>query len=572
MKNILLLYKIVPLEKRIFFWFIFTLLIFKSFFDLIGLGSIIPLIYAIFDPTKITNNQNLEFLNLSQFNELQIIYFCTIFIFLIFLIKNIFILIFNYFLERFLNSLIVNLSKKSFSNSLDIFDASVEVYNSNEITKIIFQEINDYTQKYLKGMFTIITDIVFVIIFLIFLSIQGDIIILLFSAPLFLTGILYYIILDKYVKKIGDKRLQYDTHRLKGIKESFDLLKIIKVLNKINNFKYYVDKSTFKSTEQSRKFVLISKTLIVIAEMLAITTLCSAIFYFSNNLEFFKSLLPIFIVIFLSSIKFIPMMSRLTIAFQKLKFNEEALNRIYDLSNKITSNSFNKKKEIEFNNSINLKNISFSYKIENKLNIIFKNLDFEIKKNKCYGIIGPSGCGKSTLLEIICGLLETSDGFLYHDNNKLDQKKNRFKCSYVSQDTRILNTSLKKNITLNFKENDENFEPDIYSQSIKRSNLLSFINSLNNKDETVLGEFGSSISGGQRQRVGIARALYHNSSILILDEFTSSLDEKTENTILEDIKSLKNIKTIIITTHKKDILNICDEVYRIDHKKLIKVN
>ena len=152
------------------------------------------------------------------------------------------------------------------------------------------------------------------------------------------------------------------------------------------------------------------------------------------------------------------------------------------------------------------------------------------------------------------------------------KKKNRFKCSYVSQDTRILNTSLKKNITLNFKENDENFEPDIYSQSIKRSNLLSFINSLNNKDETVLGEFGSSISGGQRQRVGIARALYHNSSILILDEFTSSLDEKTGNTILEDIKSLKNIKTIIITTHKKDILNICDEVYRIDHKKLIKVN
>ena len=81
-----------------------------------------------------------------------------------------------------------------------------------------------------------------------------------------------------------------------------------------------------------------------------------------------------------------------------------------------------------------------------------------------------------------------------------------------------------------------------------------------------MGEFGSSISGGQRQRVGIARALYHNSSILILDEFTSSLDEKTENTILEDIKSLKNIKTIIITTHKKDILNICDEVYRIDQK------
>ena len=572
MNNILLLYKIVPLEKRTFFWFIFTLLIFKSFFDLIGLGSIIPLIYAIFDPTKLTDNQNLAFLKLGQFQEIQIIYFSTIFIFLIFFIKNIFILIYNYFLERFLNSILVNLSKKSFSNSLDIFDGSSKIYNSNELTKIIFQEIGGYTQKFLTNLFTIVTDIFFIILFLTFLTIQGDIVILLFSGPLFLTGILYYIILNRYVKKIGDKRLMYDTHRLKGIKESFDLLKIIKVLNKISNFKYYVEKSTFKSAEQSRKFVLVSKTLIVIAEMLTITTLCSAVFYFSNNLEFFKSLLPIFIVIFISSIKFIPMMSRLTIAFQKLKFNEEALNRIYDLSNKITSNSFNKKKEINFSNFINLKNVSFNYKNENKDETIFKNLDFEIKKNKCYGIIGPSGSGKSTLLEIICGLLETSNGFIYYDNKKLDQTKNRFKCSYVTQETRILNTSFKKNITLNFKESDDNFEPDIYSQSIKRSNLLSFVNSLNNKDETVLGEFGSSISGGQRQRIGIARALYHNSSILILDEFTSSLDEKTESNILEDIKSLKNIKTIIITTHKKDILNICDEVYRIDQKNLIKVN
>jgi ABC-type bacteriocin/lantibiotic exporter with double-glycine peptidase domain len=572
MNNILTLYKIVPLEKRIFFWFILTLLTLKSFFDLLGLGSILPLIYAIFEPTKLINNQNLAFLNLSQFDEIQIIYFSTIFIFLIFLIKNIFILIHNYFLERFSNSLLVNLSKKSFSNSLDIFDGSLETYNSNELTNIIFKEITDYTQKYLKSLFTIITDIVFVIIFLIFLAIQGDIILLLFTAPLFLTAILYYIILNRYVKKIGDKRLQYDTLRLKSLKESFDLLKIIKVLNKINNFKYYLDKFTFKSTEQSRKFVLISKTLIVIAEMLTIIILCSAIFYFSNNIELFKSLLPTFIIIFLSFIKFIPMMSRITTAFQKLKFNEKALNRIYDLSTKVTSSSLNKKKEIDFKNSINFKNISFYYKNENKLNMIFKNLDFEIKKNKCYGIIGPSGSGKSTLLEIICGLLETSDGFLYQDNKKMDQTKNRFKCSYVSQDTRILNMSLKKNITLNFRENDENFEHDTYSQSIKRSNLLSFVNSLDNKDETVLGEFGSSISGGQRQRVGIARALYHNSPILILDEFTSSLDEKTENTILEDIKLLKNIKTIIITTHKKDILNICDEVFRIDQKKLIKIN
>jgi ABC-type bacteriocin/lantibiotic exporter with double-glycine peptidase domain len=121
------------------------------------------------------------------------------------------------------------------------------------------------------------------------------------------------------------------------------------------------------------------------------------------------------------------------------------------------------------------------------------------------------------------------------------------------------------------KKFDENFNEEKYYQSIKKSNLLNFVNQLNHKDETILGEFGSTISGGQRQRIGIARALYHDSSILILDEFTSSLDEKTERSVLEDIRLLKKTKTIILSTHKKDILNICDQVYRIDQNKLIKI-
>ena len=153
----------------------------------------------------------------------------------------------------------------------------------------------------------------------------------------------------------------------------------------------------------------------------------------------------------------------------------------------------------------------------------------------------------------------------------MNQKLNKLKSSYVTQDTRILNTSLKKNITLDLRQIDD-FDEKKYKRAIERSNLLNFVNQLNRKDETILGEFGSTISGGQRQRIGIARALYHDSSILILDEFTSSLDEKTEKNILEDINSLKNSKTIILSTHKKDILNICDQVFRINQNKLIKIN
>lgn len=577
MNNIRSLYRVIPAEKKTFFWFILILVFGKSIFDLISLGSIIPLIYAIFDPVKLVENVNLDFLSLDflsleKFTELEIIYYSTIFIFIIFLVKNIYVIIFNYLMARFLRSIFVDLSNIAFSNSLKLFDGSSEKYNSNELTKIIFQELNGFTYKNLNSFFIICTDVLFIILFLIFLVFQGNILIFLFIFPLLIAGIVYYLILNKYVRKIGDKRLEYDTNRLKGLQESYALIKVIRVLNKIKNFEYYVNRFSFKSVDQGTKFTLMTKFLIVIIEMLVITILCYSIFYFSNNIDVFKTLLPVFILIFISSIKFIPMISRLTLAFQKLKFHEVATNRIYDLSNKVIQGNFSEKKEINFNNSIVFNNVSFYYEKEKQKKIIFKNLNFEIKKNQCYGIVGPSGSGKSTFLEIICGLLETSEGSIICDNKEFNQKKNKLKSSYVTQDTRVLNTSLKKNITLNLKKIDDNFDEEKYYRSIKKSNLLNFVNQLKDKDETILGEFGSTISGGQKQRIGIARALYHDSSILILDEFTSSLDVKTEKSVLEDIKSLKNTKTIILSTHKKDILNICDQVYRIDQNKLIKID
>ena len=143
MNNIQSLYRVIPAKKKTFFWFILILVFGKSLFDLISLGSIIPLIYAIFDPVKLVENVNLDFLSrgflsLEKFSELEIIYYSTIFIFLIFVVKNIYVSIFNYLMAKFLRSIFVDLSNRAFSNSLKLFDGSSKKYNSNELTKIIF--------------------------------------------------------------------------------------------------------------------------------------------------------------------------------------------------------------------------------------------------------------------------------------------------------------------------------------------------------------------------------------------------------------------------------------------------
>ena len=140
--------------------------------------------------------------------------------------------------------------------------------------------------------------------------------------------------------------------------------------------------------------------------------------------------------------------------------------------------------------------------------------------------------------------------------------------SYLPQDPIILEGSIKLNITL---ENNENYiNREKLKSSIEISNVKEFINNYDNGIDTKIGENGIRLSGGQNRRIALARAFYHGSNIIILDEATSSLDVKNENEILEEIKKLKGKITIIVISHQKTALKYCDKIYKVfDHKLLI---
>ena len=141
--------------------------------------------------------------------------------------------------------------------------------------------------------------------------------------------------------------------------------------------------------------------------------------------------------------------------------------------------------------------------------------------------------------------------------------------SFVPQDVYILDDTFEKNITIG----QEISEIDIkkYEKSVTFANLSKFVENLPRGKETILGDKGSKISGGQKQRIGLARAIYSDTEIIILDESTSSIDEKNELIILENLKELKKIgKTIIFVTHKKDLKKYCNEFYLLKDKLLVK--
>lgn len=221
---------------------------------------------------------------------------------------------------------------------------------------------------------------------------------------------------------------------------------------------------------------------------------------------------------------------------------------------------------------INCKEVTFSYKnmeqgivnaisskeTEENLDIL-NGFNYEFKPNKIYGILGKSGCGKSTLIKLMMRFYETQKGDITYgqDNvNNINTKSLRENVSYVTQETFLFNDTIKNNIkiaNMNASDND-------IIEAAKKASIHELIESLPNGYDTKLGEMGDGLSGGEKQRIGIARAFLHGSNILLLDEPTSNIDSLNEGIILKSLKEEKKNKTVILVSHRKSTMGICDEV------------
>jgi len=173
------------------------------------------------------------------------------------------------------------------------------------------------------------------------------------------------------------------------------------------------------------------------------------------------------------------------------------------------------------------------------------------------------------LIDLILGLIKPSKGKILIDDSNLDcnLKGWQKQIGYVPQDIYLLDDTIRNNIAFGLNANDINQEAIL--KSIELSRLKDYVNSLEKKENTVVGNRGIKVSGGQKQRIGIARALYNNPGILILDEATSSLDAINERKIMEEIYNTAKNTTLIIVTHRYKPVSNCDKIYLLDNGKII---
>lgn len=254
-----------------------------------------------------------------------------------------------------------------------------------------------------------------------------------------------------------------------------------------------------------------------------------------------------------------------------------SLKRIYDfLGNTHISNDSREINEDDLiNTNITFENVRFSYK--NK--VILDGLSIEFEKNKINTIVGKNGVGKSTILRLILGELDGYSGTIKFNNieqRKLNKDNLRALISIVSQDVILFNDTIYNNITLL----NEEITREKVTQALRKVGLLDEVMNMENGIDTNIGENGSKLSGGQKQKISIARAIINKKPIIIFDEATSLMDNKSEEKFVKLIRELSKDKTIIMIAHRRETVEISDKIIYLEkgiaqevgkHKELLEL-
>ena len=288
------------------------------------------------------------------------------------------------------------------------------------------------------------------------------------------------------------------------------------------------------------------------------------LFYNENS----GQVLSILSIYALAGLKLIPAFQEVYRSYNLINFYQFSLEKVLlDLNLNYKSVQLENVEIFKNFNKIKISNLSFSYESESKK--IFSDVNIEISKGDQVGFIGKTGSGKTTFIDILIGLLMPTQGTIYIDDFNISRISNiwKSKIGYVPQNPFLIDGTILENIAYG----QERTKIDLFKieESTKSADIYDYINSLPNKFETHVGERGVRLSGGQVQRISIARALYKNPSVLVLDEATSSLDIHTEKKIMDSISNLSKDLTILIITHRFETLRHCNKIYRVENEKIL---
>ena len=569
--KIITIYSYLNKRQKLFLYLVISLMFVTTFFELIGIGMIIPLFSAILNTDPESNKFLGFFYELLGENDQKNFLIKVVFIMVsVFLIKSIIIVVTIFLQFSFAWNLQQHFRTILYSKYLKKnYEFFLKTSSSKIISQVIAQ-VDQFTNLFVVPIMFIILEflIIFSItLFLVYFEAMG---VLIFLSTLIVAILLYIFFGGKKLKNIGGEWKSHNEDITKYIQQSLEGIKETILYNRKN---FFLDKIRFHSVGMAKPmkiyltFQQMPRIILELFSVIALSIFILVIVIYSDN--FNEGLLKIG-VFAAAAFKILPSANRLLYSVQSLKYSKSILDdfvKQLEGTNTSKKNTQEKVLPLKFEQNIKIKNLSFTYLKEDESKNIFSDINFDIIRGDKIGIKGETGSGKSTFIDLLSGLLKPSSGFIYSDGVEINKNLNEWQkiISYVPQFSYFMEDTIRNNITFLEKNPDEKKLEDI----INNCELKKFVDTLPKGLDSVIGERGIQISGGQKQRIAIARAIYREPNILILDESVSALDENTATKIVDKIIKKSDI-TIVFVSHNLDSLKFCNKIFRLENGNFIK--
>ncbi len=561
--------------------FLLVIMTIGAFLQTLGVSMLVEVVNVVIDPDSVMGGKTVrkvyELLGIEDFRVFSILIMCALIG--IYVIKNVYLFMQYKLTYSFIYTNQFRTSERMMRNYMR---RRYEFFLSADTAVIQRSITSDVNNMYalILALLTMFSDGVVSVCVVAYCLIQSGVLTILLAIVMVILMLIIKKVLQPIMHRAGTENQDFYSSLFKWISQTVLGIKEVKVTGRETYFVGQYNKAGKGYVGAVQKYNLYNSIPKLLIETVCVATMMIYIIVLVATGSSTENMLSVLATLAAASLVLLPAVNRINNQINQIAYLEPFFMNVSDnLRDEIgedkTNLTFAKGDDtrLPLKEKITLKDITFAYPGTDKK--IFDKASLDIRAGESVGIVGTTGAGKSTIVDVLLGLLIPQEGEIVVDDTVITQRdaapgSDRMRdyrsflknIGYIPQMIYMLDDTIRRNVAFGIE--DEKISDERVWEVLREAQMEEFIKSLPDGLDTTVGERGIRLSGGQRQRLSIARALYHDPEILILDEATAALDGDTEAAIMHSINYFQGRKTLIIIAHRLQTIEKCDHVYRVE--------
>lgn len=556
---------------------LFILILIGAGFETLGVGLVLPFISLLENPQRVQETGLLKWVYqaVGEPELRQFLIWASLGLIGIFLLKNAYLTWLNYLQCTFTNNKIVELYSRLFRAYLySPYTFHLQRNSADLIRNLSSETVIFFSGVLIPGLLAI-TEVTILGCIALFLLILEPITFLAAAGGIGIATIIFYRMVRQKLSDLGWQRQDHQGQMIRMINHGLGGIKEAKVLGREPFFIDEFEKHNIYSNRALKFYQVVSQLPRFFIETVSIVGVMLIVVFVLAQGRDFSDVIPTISLFAAAAFRLMPSINRILNAVTTMRFSSSSVYVLYQdlmelkpvLNRQVVYSRQVAEVQPVFKKEIALQNVFYRYPgaSDNAL----KGVSLTIPKGTSVGFVGYSGAGKTTIVDVILGLLPPTEGQVLVDGRDIHEDLSAWQrlIGYIPQSIYLCDDTLRNNIAFGIPADEIN--EDWIESAVESAQLTELVKSLPEGLDTLVGERGVRLSGGQRQRVGIARALYHNPEVLVMDEATAALDNQTEAGVMEAVEKLSGEKTLIIIAHRLSTVKNCERLYFMSQGKIV---